>query len=74
MILPGLSGSYILMLLGNYQLLMVTSINSLFDFLKAISTGDWDVLSTHPEMSNQLIYFDPLSTWVGNWNNYFLIL
>ena len=57
MILPGLSGSYILMLLGNYQLLMVTSINSLFDFLKAISTGDWDVLSTHPEMSNQLIYF-----------------
>ena len=57
MILPGLSGSYILMLMGNYQLLMVTSINSLFDFLKAISTGDWDVLSTHPEMSNHLIYF-----------------
>ncbi len=57
MILPGLSGSYILMLMGNYQLLMVTSINSLFDFLKAISTGDWNVLSTHPEMSNHLIYF-----------------
>ena len=33
MILPGLSGSYILMLMGNYELLMVTSINSLFDFL-----------------------------------------
>ena len=57
MILPGLSGSYILMLMGNYQLLMVTSINSLFDFLKAISTGNWNVLSTHPEMSNHLIYF-----------------
>ena len=57
MILPGLSGSYILMLMGNYQLLMVTSINSLFDFLKAISIGDWDVLSTDPEMSNHLIYF-----------------
>ena len=57
MILPGLSGSYILMLMGNYQLLMVTSINSLFDFLKAISIGDWGVLSTDPEMSYHLIYF-----------------
>ena len=57
MILPGLSGSYILMLMGNYQLLMVTSINSLFDFLKVISTGEWNVLSTHPEMRNHLIYF-----------------
>ena len=57
MILPGLSGSYILMLMGNYQLLMVTSINSLFDFLKAISTLDWNVLASHPEMSKHLIYF-----------------
>ena len=57
MILPGLSGSYILMLMGNYQLLMVTSINSLFDFLKAILTGDWNILSTHPEIRNHLIYF-----------------
>ncbi|MBF90266.1 MAG: DUF368 domain-containing protein [Flavobacteriales bacterium] len=57
MILPGLSGSYILMLMGNYQLLMVTSINSLFDFLKAISTGNWNELSTHQEISNHLIYF-----------------
>ena len=57
MILPGLSGSYILMLMGNYQLLMVTSINNLFDFLKAILTGDFNVLSTHPEMKNYLIYF-----------------
>ena len=57
MILPGLSGSYILMLMGNYQLLMVTSINNLFDFLKAILTGDYNVLSTQPEMKNYLIYF-----------------
>ncbi len=57
MILPGLSGSYILMLMGNYELLMVTSINILFDFFKAISTGNWDILSTHPEMSEHLIYF-----------------
>ena len=57
MILPGLSGSYILMLMGNYQLLMVTSINSLFDFLKAISKGNWHILTTNPEMSNNVIYF-----------------
>ena len=36
---------------------MVTSINNLFDFLKAILTGDFNVLSTHPEMKNYLIYF-----------------
>lgn len=57
MVLPGLSGSYILMLMGNYQLLMVTSINSLFDFLKALSIGNLDVLTTHPEMGEHLIYF-----------------
>lgn len=57
MILPGLSGSYILMLMGNYQLLMVTSINSLFDFLKEILKGNFNVLSTEPEMSENLIYF-----------------
>lgn len=56
MILPGLSGSYILMLLGNYQLLMVTSISSLFDFLKAIVSGNWEVLNQHPEMANHLMY------------------
>ncbi len=56
MILPGLSGSYILMLLGNYQLLMVTSISSLFDFLRAIVSGNWEVLNQHPEMLNHLIY------------------
>lgn len=57
MVLPGLSGSYILMLMGNYQLLMVTSINSLFDFLKALTTSNLDVLNTHPEMREHLIYF-----------------
>lgn len=56
MILPGLSGSYILMLLGNYQLLMVTSINSLFDFLKALSSGNTAILQEQPELLNHLIY------------------
>jgi putative membrane protein len=36
MILPGLSGSYILMLMGNYHLLMVKSINSLTEFVEAL--------------------------------------
>lgn len=57
MILPGLSGSYILMLMGNYQLLMVDSINSLFDFLKGIASGQTDILSSNPEMAQHLIYF-----------------
>lgn len=39
MILPGLSGSYILMLMGNYHLLMVKSINSLTEFIEAIIYG-----------------------------------
>lgn len=56
MILPGLSGSYILMLLGNYQLLMVTSINKLFDFFKALSVGNTAILQEQPELINHLIY------------------
>ncbi len=37
MIIPGLSGSYVLLLLGNYQLIMIDSVNRL-------SEGDWSVL------------------------------
>ena len=57
MILPGLSGSYILMLMGNYQLLMVDSINALFDFLRAFLSGEFDVLIQKPEISQMLLYF-----------------
>lgn len=57
MILPGLSGSYILMLMGNYELLMVTSISSLFDFLTAISSGNWNVLSNNAEIVQHLTFF-----------------
>lgn len=56
MILPGLSGSYILMLMGNYELLMVTSISSLFDFLTAISSGNWNVLSNNAELAQHLTF------------------
>ena len=56
MILPGLSGSYILMLMGNYQLLMVKSVNSFFDFLTLALSGNFDAISQNSEMKNQLIY------------------
>ncbi|HBB48319.1 MAG TPA: DUF368 domain-containing protein [Flavobacteriaceae bacterium] len=40
MTLPGLSGSFILMLLGNYVLLLVDSVNALFNFLSLMIQGD----------------------------------
>jgi putative membrane protein len=40
MILPGLSGSFVLILLGNYQLVMITAINDLrFDVLIPVVIG-----------------------------------
>ena len=41
MTLPGLSGSFILILLGNYVLLLVDSVNALFDTFAEIIKGDW---------------------------------
>lgn len=40
MTLPGLSGSFILILLGNYVLLLVDSVNSLFDTFADVFQGD----------------------------------
>jgi len=57
MILPGLSGSYILMLMGNYQLLMVKSISNLFDFLNQCLIGNFNIIFENTEMRNYLIYF-----------------
>lgn len=56
MILPGLSGSYILMLMGNYHLLMVKSINSLTDFVEAIIYGNVMSYIESPQF-DYLIYF-----------------
>lgn len=40
MILPGLSGSYVLLLMGNYQLVMITAINDLrLDILAPVGIG-----------------------------------
>lgn len=41
MTLPGLSGSFILILLGNYVLLLVDSVNALYDTMAEIVRGDF---------------------------------
>lgn len=41
MTLPGLSGSFILMILGNYVLLLVDSVNALYDTFANVFQGDF---------------------------------
>ncbi len=41
MTLPGLSGSFILILLGNYVLLLIDSVNALYDTFADVFTGDF---------------------------------
>lgn len=41
MTLPGLSGSFILIILGNYVLLLIDSVNALYDTISEIITGDF---------------------------------
>ena len=41
MTLPGFSGSFVLILLGNYVLLLVDSVNALYDTFSEIITGDF---------------------------------
>ena len=45
MALPGFSGSFILILLGNYVLLLVDSVNVLFDTFVFIFSGDFSFMS-----------------------------
>ena len=44
MALPGFSGSFILILLGNYVLLLVDSVNALYDTVFDIFTGDFSFI------------------------------
>jgi putative membrane protein len=44
MTLPGFSGSFILILLGNYVLLLVDSVNALYDTIFELLTGDFTFL------------------------------
>lgn len=59
MTLPGLSGSFILILLGNYVLLLVDSINSFFDTMVAIAQWDfsWYNDPAHMELLTILAVF-----------------
>ncbi|WKD84758.1 hypothetical protein KCTC32516_00092 [Polaribacter huanghezhanensis] len=45
MTFPGLSGSFILILLGNYVLLLVDSVNGLFTVVTGILSGNFEVLN-----------------------------
>jgi uncharacterized membrane protein len=44
MTLPGLSGSFILILLGNYVLLLVDSVNALYDTIAEMIKGDFSFI------------------------------
>lgn len=45
MTLPGLSGSFILMLIGNYTLLLVDSVNALYEAGVSFFSGNWEFFS-----------------------------
>lgn len=50
MTLPGLSGSFILILLGNYVLLLVDSVNALYDTFSEIIVGDFSFTSNNERL------------------------
>ena len=50
MTLPGLSGSFILILLGNYVLLLVDSVNALFDTFTQLAVLDFSFLQNEERM------------------------
>ncbi|MFT4832281.1 MAG: putative membrane protein [Psychroserpens sp.] len=52
MTLPGLSGSFILILLGNYVLLLVDSVNALYDTFADIMEGDFSFISNSRRLNN----------------------
>ncbi len=54
MTIPGLSGSFLLLILGNYNLLLVDAVNALFRFLSAALVWDFTLLDD-PVTSRLLI-------------------
>ena len=50
MTLPGLSGSFILILLGNYVLLLVDSVNALYDSFAEILRGDFSFVKNQERL------------------------
>lgn len=55
MTLPGLSGSFILILLGNYVLLLVDSVNALYDTMAEVLTGDFSFVNNQERLDTLLI-------------------
>ncbi|BFP42695.1 DUF368 domain-containing protein [Flavobacteriaceae bacterium GF1] len=51
MTLPGLSGSFILILFGNYVLLLVDSVNSLYDTFSEVFNGDFSFLKNQERLN-----------------------
>ncbi|MBM1108188.1 DUF368 domain-containing protein [Aurantibacter crassamenti] len=51
MTLPGLSGSFILILLGNYVLLLVDSVNALYDTMSEMLRGDFSFIKNTARMA-----------------------
>ena len=51
MTLPGLSGSFILILLGNYVLLLVDSVNSLYDTFSEVFKGDFSFVNNQKRLN-----------------------
>jgi len=50
MTLPGFSGSFILIILGNYVLLLVDSVNALFDTFSEIISGDFSFIKNNERL------------------------
>jgi len=55
MTLPGLSGSFILILLGNYVLLLVDSVNALYDTLAEMFQGDFSFVKNQKRLDTLVI-------------------
>jgi uncharacterized membrane protein len=52
MTLPGFSGSFILILLGNYVLLLVDSVNALYDTIFDVLSGDFEFIHNKSRLRN----------------------
>ena len=50
MTLPGFSGSFILIILGNYVLLLVDSVNALFDTFSELLSGDFSFIENYERL------------------------
>ena len=66
MTLPGFSGSFILILLGNYVLLLVDSVNALYDTMFDIFSGNFDFIENPVRIRMlKVISFFTLGSIVG---------